>query len=113
MVFLRLWLDIFLQWDSAWGKGRWRVRAPHELVFQWVGSFDAERCFRPASRLGLGRKRSAGRATLTMIFAGSTTSRVGLLESAGQLYTRATRKHRSGYVWQGRLNLRMLGSRSD
>jgi hypothetical protein len=41
-------------WDSAWGKGRWRIRAPHELVFKWAGSFDAERCFRLGSRLGQG-----------------------------------------------------------
>jgi hypothetical protein len=34
-------------------------------------------------------------------------------KSIGQLYTRATRKHRSGYMWQGTHNTRMLGSRSD
>jgi hypothetical protein len=49
-------------------------------------------------RLGKGGNGWLERAALTMIFAGSTTSTSSFFfsKSARQLYTKATRKHRSG-----------------
>ncbi len=72
-----------------WGKRRWRIRAPHELVFKRAGSFDAERCFGLASRQGYANHDFRWQHDLHESFHS---------KSAGQLYIRATRKHRSGYA---------------